>query len=233
MTEAGRPTPRGAEAPTPPQSPGRVFWRQFRRNPLALTGAVLLALFYALAALAPFIAPYAQDELDRGRFYHPPQALHWQDATGRLHLRPFVCPTVPGQAIFEYREDHSRELPLRFFVRGARYRLLGVLPCGRHLFGVDPPGRVNLLGTDPAGRDEFSRVLFGAQVSLTVGLVGILISFALGLLLGGVSGYLGGWVDGIIMRSSEVLLSIPGLYLIIALRTVFPASLPRDRKSVV
>lgn len=226
MIEAGRQTPRGAAAPTPPQSPGRVFWRQFRRNPLALTGAILLALFYALAALAPFAAPYAQDELDRGRFYHPPQALHWRDAAGRLHLRPFVCATVTGQAIFEYREDHARERPLRFFVRGSRYRLLGLLPSERHLFGVDPPGRVNLLGTDPAGRDELSRLLFGAQVSLTVGLVGILISFALGLLLGGVSGYLGGWVDGLIMRSSEVLLSIPGLYLIIALRTVFPASLP-------
>ena len=80
---------------------------------------MLLALFYALALLAPFVAPYPQDELDRSRFYHPPQALHWRDAAGRLHLRPFVYATVPGQAIFEYREDRARELPLRFFVRGA------------------------------------------------------------------------------------------------------------------
>jgi peptide/nickel transport system permease protein len=226
MSETRRTPPRGAAAPAAPQSPGRIFWRQFRRSPLALAGGALLALFYALALLAPFVAPYAQDELDRSRFYHPPQGLHWRDATGRLHLRPFVHATAPGRSIFEYGEDRSRELPLRFFVRGFRYRLLGILPAERHLFGVDAPGRVNLLGTDPAGRDEFSRLLFGAQVSLTVGLVGILISFALGLLLGGVSGYLGGWVDGLIMRSSEVLLSIPGLYLIIALRSVFPATLP-------
>jgi peptide/nickel transport system permease protein len=208
------------------RSPGEIFWLHFRRSPLALTGGVLLALFYSLALLAPFVAPYPQGELDRSRFYHPPQALHWRDAGGVLHLRPFVYATVPGAGIFEYREDRARAMPLRFFVHGSRYHLLGVLPSERHLFGVDPPGRVDLLGTDPAGRDELSRLLFGAQVSLTVGLVGILISFALGLLLGGVSGYLGGWVDGLIMRSSEVLLSIPGLYLIIALRSAFPASLP-------
>jgi peptide/nickel transport system permease protein len=205
---------------------GRVFWRQFRRSPLALTGGMLLALFYSLAFLAPFVAPYLQDDLDRSRFYHPPQALHWRDAGGALHLRPFVYATVPGAGIFDYREDRSRQVPLRFFVRGARYRLLGLVPSERHLFGADPPGRVDLLGTDPAGRDELSRLLYGAQVSLTVGLVGILVSFTLGLLLGGVSGYLGGWVDGLIMRSSEVLLSIPGLYLIIALRSAFPARLP-------
>jgi peptide/nickel transport system permease protein len=207
-------------------SPGQVFWRQFRRSPLALSGGVLLALFYSLALLAPFVAPYSQDELDRSRFYHPPQALHWRAADGAWRARPFVYGTTPGASVFAYREDRSRELPLRFFVRGSRYRLLGIIPSERHLFGVDPPGRADLLGTDPSGRDEFSRLLFGAQVSLTVGLVGILISFTLGLLLGGVSGYLGGWVDGLIMRSSEVLLSIPGLYLIIALRSAFPASLP-------
>jgi len=220
---------RGADAGpggTAPQSPAWLFWRRFRRNRAAVTGAVLLALFHALAALAAFVAPYPQDEMDRARFYHPPQALHWRDAAGAFHLRPFVYPTVPGRSVFEYREDRSRTQPLRFLVPGARYRLIGLLSCDRHLFGVDPPGRIDLLGTDPAGRDEFSRLLFGAQVSLTVGLVGILISFALGLLLGGVSGYLGGWVDALIMRSSEVLLSIPGLYLVLALRAVFPAELP-------
>ncbi len=226
MTEPGpRAQGLGGGAPAP-LSPGRAAWRQFRRNPAAMAGAVLLALFYALAALAPFVAPYTQEELDRARFYHPPQALHWRDADGRLHLRPFVYPTSGGEAGFEYREDRTRAVPVRFLVRGAPYRLLGVLPGDRHLFGVAPPERINLLGTDPAGRDELSRLLFGAQVSLTVGLVGIAISFALGLLLGGLSGYLGGWVDALIMRSTELLLSVPGLYLIIALRSALPAGLP-------
>jgi peptide/nickel transport system permease protein len=96
----------------------------------------------------------------------------------------------------------------------------------RHLFGVDAPGRVYLLGTDSFGRDQLSRLLYGSQISLTVGVVGIAISFTLGLLLGGVSGYFGGWIDTVIMRASELLLSIPSLYLIIALRAVFPIDLP-------
>jgi peptide/nickel transport system permease protein len=208
------------------RSPGRLAWRRARRNPFVLAGGGLLAAFYTLAALAPFVAPYPEEELDRARFYHPPQALHWRDAAGRFHLRPFVYATRPGSAALEYRADPARPCPLRLFVRGSRYRLLGLVPTERHLFGVDPPQRVNLLGTDPAGRDELSRLLGGARVSLTVGLVGIAISFALGLLLGGVAGYFGGWVDALIMRSTELLLSIPGLYLIIALRSAFPADLP-------
>ncbi len=216
----------GRAAPATPASPGRLFWRQFRRTPAALGGAVLLLVFYALAVLAPFVAPYAQDELDRARFYHPPQALHWRDAAGRFHARPFVYATRAADTGFQYVEDRARPVPVRFLVRGAPYRILGVLHGDRHLFGAAPPERINLLGTDPAGRDELSRLLFGAQVSLTVGLVGIAISFALGLLLGGVSGYLGGWVDALIMRSTELLLSVPGLYLIIALRAALPADLP-------
>jgi len=225
MTEPARGAARRTGAEAQPQSPGRVFWRQFRRNRVAVAGGALLALLYSLALLAPFVAPYPQDELDRRRFYHPPQALHWRDASGRVHLRPFVYATAPGASGMDYREDRTRRVPVRFLARGAPYRLLGLVPCDRHLFGAEAPERINLLGTDPAGRDELSRLLFGAQVSLTVGLVGIAISFALGLLLGGVSGYFGGWVDALIMRSTELLLSIPGLYLIIALRTVFPSDL--------
>jgi peptide/nickel transport system permease protein len=99
----------------------------------------------------------------------------------------------------------------------------------RHLFDVAPPAYVHLLGTDGPGRDLMSRVLYGGQVSLTVGLVGIAISFSLGLLLGGVSGYFGGWVDNTIMRATELLLTIPGLYLLIALRAVFPVDLPSQQ----
>jgi peptide/nickel transport system permease protein len=212
----------------PPLSPGQIFWRQFQRSPLAILGGALLGLFYACALFASFLGPYRPDEMDRARFFHPPQRLHWRDAGGRIHLLPFVHPTVEA-GVFEYREDRSRIQPLHLFVHGAPYRLLGILTSDRHLYGVDPPGRVYLLGTDSFGRDEWSRLLFGAQISLTVGLVGIAISFTLGLLLGGVSGYFGGWVDTLIMRSTELLLTIPGLYLIIALRQVFPNDLPSQQ----
>ncbi len=230
MTEpvAARPShadPRADSAPAP-QSPARLFWRQFRRSPLAVAGAALLVAFYTIALFAPFIAPYSQEEMDRDRFFHPPHRLHWFDARGHFHPVPFVRPTTlvdPGN--LTYHEVPDAIVPLEFLARGARYRLFGVIPADRHLFLVKPPERVFLLGADQFGRDVFSRLLFGAQISLTVGLVGIAISFTLGLLLGGISGYFGGWIDTVIMRSTELLLSIPGLYLIIALRAIFPTNL--------
>jgi len=201
--------------------------RRLLRNRPALAGGLLLAMLYVLALLAPFLAPYAENDIDRQRFFHPPTPLHLRDAAGRWHARPFVYGTRPEAGPGGgFVVDRSQRLPLRFLVRGAPYRLLGVLPCTRHLYGVAPPGRVFLLGADGLGRDELTRLLYGAQVSLTVGLVGIVLSFAIGLLLGGLAGYLGGWVDVVVMRSSEVLLSVPGLYLVLALRGAFPLDMP-------
>jgi peptide/nickel transport system permease protein len=165
--------------------------------------------------------------MDRAKYFHPPQSLHWSRADGSFSLRPFVREMrLVDVGSFEYQEDASRELPLRFFVRGYEYSLFGVIPANIHLYGVDPPGRVLLFGSDSFGRDVLSRLLYGAQISLTVGLVGIAISFTLGMLLGGIAGYFGGIADTIIMRITELLLSIPSLYLIIALRAVFPIDLP-------
>jgi len=213
-----------------PQSPWRLFWRQFRKSQIAVIGGGVLVILYGLALFAPFVAPYREDLMDRDRFFHPPMRFHWVDGRGRFHAWPFVHPTqVQDQAHFTYSEDKAIALPVRLFVKGSRYRLLGFIPTDLHLFGVDAPGRVFLLGTDGLGRDVFSRLLFGAQISLTVGLVGIAISFTIGLLLGGISGYFGGWIDNVIMRGTELLLSIPGLYLLIALRALFPTNLPSQQ----
>ncbi|HYM81935.1 MAG TPA: ABC transporter permease [Candidatus Limnocylindria bacterium] len=220
----------GLDVETPPQSPWQIFWRQFRKSQIAVAGGVLLLVLYLLALFAPFVAPYAQESMDRDRFFHRPQGVRFIDAEGRFHPWPFVYSTqISDAGSFTYVEDTSRRLPIRLFTRGAPYRLFGILPTDRHLFGVDPPGRLYLLGTDPLGRDVFSRLLFGGQVSLTVGLVGIAISFTIGLLLGGIAGYFGGWVDSVIMRLTELLLNIPGLYLLIALRAIFPADLPSQQ----
>jgi peptide/nickel transport system permease protein len=186
-------------------------------------------VFYGLALLAPFFAPYSQELMDRERFYHPPHPVHLFDSAGRFH-GPFVHPmTLVDPSRWRYVEDRTRVLPLRWFARGEPYRLFGLLPTDRHFYGVDAPQRVYLLGADPLGRDLVSRLLFGAQISLTVGLVGIAISFSIGLMLGGIAGYFGGWIDAGIMRFTELLLTIPGLYLIIALRSIFPADLPSQQ----
>jgi peptide/nickel transport system permease protein len=142
---------------------------------------------------------------------------------------PFVYPLVVERDPVTFRrfyaEDRSRVLPLRLFVRGDRYRLFGLWTADRHLFGVEG-GHWFPLGTDRFGRDLLSRTLVGAQVSLTVGIIGILISFSIGIVVGGVSGYYGGWVDNAIQRLLEVLLSFPRLPLLLALATVIPPAWP-------
>src|SRR4029453_3355750 len=161
-----------------PQSPGVVFWTQMKKSPLAIAGGLLLAFFYLLAMFAPFVAPYPQEEMDRRNFFHPPQGLHWIHADGHFSLRPYVR---EGQLVstgsFEYPEDASRGLPVRVLTRGGPIKILGLIPTTIHLYGVDPPGRIFILGTDASGRDVMSRLLYGSQISLTVGIVGIIISF--------------------------------------------------------
>ena len=203
-------------------------WRRLRRNRVALGAALTLAVLYGLAAAAPFVAPYRDDSMDRTRFYHPPQRLHAMDTEGRLRF-PFVyATTLEDPREWRYVEDRSQPRGLSLFVHGESYRAGFGLTSDRHLFGLRS-GRINLLGTDPFGRDELSRLLYGARISLSVGLVGIAISFTLGLALGGLAGYAGGWVDALLMRVSELLLSIPGLYLVIALRSALPVTLPATR----
>jgi peptide/nickel transport system permease protein len=195
---------------------------------------VLLAVFYGAALLAPFLAPYSMERQNRDHFFEPPARIVFRDAAGRATLRPHVVPlrlADPGRIRYEPVPGEAR--PVRFLARGERWSLPGGAGSDRHLFGVDEPGRIFLLGTDAFGRDLFSRLLFGARVSLSVGLLGILISYVLGLLVGGISGYLGGATDTLVMRGTEILMSIPGLYLILALRAAFPLTMRSDRMYLV
>jgi peptide/nickel transport system permease protein len=216
-----------------PRSPWQMFWREFRKSPVALLGAGLLALLYLSAIFADFLAPWPMTKQALDFSYHPPTPVHWFD-----HGK-FVGPYVHATGVVDvgrnhYAADETKRYPLRWFRNGeGHYRLLGLVPTSLKLVQVDEPAHLYLFGSDKFGRDVWSRLLYGSRVSLTIGLLGILISFAIGMLVGGLSGYLGGGVDMVTMRVTELILSIPALYLILALRAAFPMNLPSDRMYLI
>lgn len=174
------------------------------------TGALIaLGALYVATIVAGFLAPYDPIAQVRESAFSPPTRLHCVDSTGRLHLRPFAYVV-------------NRPYPVRFFVRGTRYRVAGLFVGDRHLFGTDAPANLFLLGTDGYGRDQLSRLLYGAQVSLLAGPLAAVVSIAVALVLGGAAGFLGGWIDALIMRAAELFLAVPWFYLLFAVRMMLP-----------
>ena len=183
---------------------------------------VVLAVLHALILCAGFFAPNDPEEQDRERPYLAPVKIHFVDSQGHFHLRPFVYPTRLQTGSFDqFEEDDSTPLPLRFVVTGPRYRLLGFIPCRRHLFGTDG-ARLYLLGSDAYGRDLFTRILYGGQISLLAGLLGATITLSLGAGIGAIAGYYGGWRDAVLMRTAELFVALPWLYLLFGLRAFLP-----------
>ena len=181
-----------------------------------MIGGAILIFLYLVALFSGFVAPYHFERQDRDRFFHPPI---WPELSG-FHLVVPRYEQLPGS--FVYRAVPNDTKPLHFFIRGDKYKLFGFIPASIHLFGSDDNYPVYLLGTDQFGRDVFSRLLYGSEISLSIGVVGILLSFAFGMIIGGISGYFAGATDTIIMRFCELIMSIPALYLIISLRATFP-----------
>ena len=173
-----------------------------------------------------FVAPYDPRVNRVGYMLSPPQKLHFIDAEGRFHLIPFTykLKVERNMETLEriYTEDTSQRFPIRLFVEGEPYQLWGRFPSNLHLFGTGPEGTMFLLGTEGQGRDMLSRVIYGSRISLSVGLMGIAISFFLGILLGGLSGYYGGTFDLVTQRSIEFIRSVPRLPLWIALSAALP-----------
>jgi len=185
---------------------------------------VLLGTLHAIVVCAGFFTPYDPIEQDRRNPYLPPMRLHLVDEQGRLHLRPFAYALKLRAGTFDqYEPDTSQIVPVKFFKSGARYRLLGFVPSRIHLFGSGG-ARICLLGTDAYGRDQFSRLLYGGQISLLAGILGAGCTLSIGLCVGAAAGYFGGWKDDALMRVAELFLALPWLYLLFALRAFLPLS---------
>lgn len=185
---------------------------------------VILGALHAIVACAGFIAPYDPIEQDRRNPYLPPARIHLLDAQGRFHLRPFTYALKLRTGTFDqYEEDVAKTVPLEFFSSGSRFRLFGFLPSRLHLFGAGN-ARICLLGTDAYGRDQFSRLLYGGQISLLAGLLGAGCTLLIGSCIGTAAGYYGGWRDDLLMRLAELFLALPWLYLLFAVRAFLPLS---------
>ena len=211
----------------------RLMWWRFRRHRMALLSSALLLLLYLIAALAEFIAPYEATQRFRRYQQAPPSTVYWSDENG---LRgPYVYGLEqerdPVTLRLSFVENRDVVLPLRFFVETEPYRLAGLVEVRHRLFGLGEAGdraRIGIwiFGLDSLARDVFSRTVYGARISLTIGLVSVALTFFLGALLGGMSGYFGGVIDYVIQRVIEFLRAIPQLPLWMTLAAVVPKEWP-------
>ncbi len=207
----------------------RLIGRRFLRNRLAVGGGCVLLGLYAVILFAEFVAPYDHLLSNEDFVARAPQLPRFVDAEGVFHWRPFVYGTTTvldtHNLDWVHENDTTQIYPLQLFVKGQPYKLWGLIPADRHLYGVAEPGTVFLLGTDRLGRDLFSRIVFGGRISMTVGLLGVSLTIVLGALTGTASGYFGGVVDTIIQRSIELLMSFPSIALWAALAAALPADI--------
>lgn len=207
-----------------------LMMRKFRKHRLAMVSTYLLLFFYIVAIFGNFVAPQGTEQFD-GRYVNcAPTPLHM------FHEGKFIGPFVyglkaerdPETFMLKFEEDAEQVYRIRFFAQGdegGEYKFLGLFPSNLHLFEAEGEGRVFLFGTDNMGRDLFSRVVLGAQISLFIPVVGMLLTLILGLFMGSLAGYFGGWIDTVIQRLVEVVRSFPQVPLWMALSAAIPKTL--------
>ena len=204
----------------------KLMWWKFRQHRIAVWCGVFLGILYATIFFSEFLAPYNIQSRHVDHIYSPPQRVHF------FHEGSFVGPFVYRQKFTlnmqtlkrEYTKDTGTLDKIRFFCRGDTYYWWGLIEMDIHLFCPAKDGQLFLLGTDRLGRDMFSRIMGGARISLTIGLLGVMVSFVLGIVIGGMAGYYGGWVDLIVQRMIEVLQSLPSIPLWLALAAIMPVT---------
>lgn len=202
-----------------------LIWWRFKKHKLAVVSLVFLVFAYLTAIFAEIVAPYAPGEIERLQTFVPPQTVRiWHD--GAFH-RPFVYELKRTRdketARVTYQENRDKPLPIKFFVKGDRYEFWGIWEADLHLFGIEHrKQKLTLLGTDSLGRDLFSRLVYGARVTLSAGLVGVIFAFVLGLFFGAISGYFGGILDASIQRLMEFIRSVPTIPLWMGLAAALP-----------
>ncbi|AOF93478.1 ABC transporter permease [Sinorhizobium sp. RAC02] len=204
----------------------QLMWWHFRRHKMALASGIFLIVVYLMITISEFLAPYNLHTRNIDFIYSPPQTLRF------MHEGAFVGPFVYGQRMTlnmdnlkrVYTDDTSDVQKLRFFCRGDAYKFWGLFKSDVHLVCPAEGGQFFFLGTDRLGRDMLSRILYGARISLTIGALGVMMSFVLGIVIGGLAGYHGGWFDLVVQRVIEVLQSIPSIPLWMALAAIIPVT---------
>ncbi len=202
----------------------KIIWWKFRRHKLAVLSVIILFFFYLCVPFAEIIAPYPVAKRNTDYLFAPPQAIHF------IHEGKFIGPYVYGLTSsvdlenlkWVYEADTSKVQKLRFFCKGEPYEFWGLFPADFHIICPAKEGTLFIAGTDRLGRDQYSGLVYGARLSLTIGLVGVSISMVLGVFLGGLAGFFGGWIDSSIQRVIEIMRSLPELPLWMALSAALP-----------
>jgi peptide/nickel transport system permease protein len=203
-----------------------LVWRKFRKSKIAIIGGLITIMLLCMAIFADFLSSSDPVTPNMQYAYTRPQRIYFISSDGQLHLRPFTFPQKqvldPATFLPNWEPDLTKPYPIKFFVQGYPYKLLGILPSRLHLYGVEDGGTIFLIGTDKFGRDMWGRICMGARISLSLSLVATLIIVAIGTTVGIVSGYYGGWIDNLLQRVIEFLQSFPALALWLALAAVIP-----------
>lgn len=204
----------------------QLVWKRFRKSKPAIFGGLMIVMLIILAIFADFFCPTDLEQTDFKQSNMPPQRVRFIDAEGKFHLRPFVYNLLLDYdpETFEpiWKEDTAHPYPIRFFVKSWAYKIVGLIPSQRHLFGVEQGGTIYLLGTERMGRDLWGRACWAGRISLSMSIFAALISLSFGSVVGVTSGYYGGGIDWLLQRIVEFLLSFPQLPVWMALAAVIP-----------